>query len=362
MSRPGGTPIQSVYDLAYGLIGVVPYALVVFALAASGLDLSEGLPLIAALAFFSQLAGVRSLRRSAEQLRALCEQMDEVRASVPVTTAGPIRVPGRAARELERISDAFNGMARDYGELDQRYRDTTIKLIVYARDVERYQQRLAREALIRARLSRYVGEDVVAQIQRSDGEFPLQNTSREITVLFADIRSFTTLCERLTPEEVLGLLNEYFDHMVEIIFEHHGVLDKFVGDELMALFGVLRDPALAPEDAIHAGLAMQRCAAELMIERRRAGKPEFSVGIGINTGTVVIGNVGSRNRMDYTAIGDAVNVAARLEKMAPGGAVLIGEATRERAPATLEYVEMGALKVRNRSEPVHCYEVREPSG
>ena len=156
------------------------------------------------------------------------------------------------------------------------------------------------------------------------------------------------------------MLNEYFDGMVEIIFRHQGVLDKFVGDELMAVFGLLGQAERGPENAIAAAREMQSHLNLLMAERQMLGKPVFGVGIGINSGPVVVGNVGSQNRMDYTVIGDAVNVASRLQQMAEGGTVLIGEATRCRLPPHLHVVERGEVKVRNRVDPVQCYALAGP--
>jgi len=232
-----------------------------------------------------------------------------------------------------------------------------LQLPLYSRDIEQYQKRLREEGLSRQQLSRYVGQDLVNRIVNAKEEIPLKNKRQVATILFADIRSFTAISENLDPEAVISMLNEYFDAMVKIIFRYNGVLDKFVGDELMATVGLLGGVEDGPINALQAAVSMQRGMKNLMAEFRLKGFPVFEIGIGINCGDVVLGNVGSKYRMDYTVIGDTVNVAARLEQMAEGQCILVGEPVYTRCGSTINMQAKGEVKVKNRTMPVKYYQV-----
>jgi adenylate cyclase len=186
----------------------------------------------------------------------------------------------------------------------------------------------------------------------------LKGESREVTVLFSDIRGFTTLSERHSAEEVVGLLNDYFSRQVKVIFRHGGTIDKFIGDAIMAFWGApLPDPAQA-RNAVAAGLEM---VEELEAFRRTLGERgiAFDIGIGVHTGPAVVGFVGAENRLDYTAIGDTVNLASRIEGQTKGVArMLVSAHTRERCGEAFDFVDHGFYKVKGRTEPVRLYEPR----
>ncbi len=357
MPQGRGTGIQQIIYWAFSLIGLVPYILVVYIVAIMHIPVTQEM-LVVALAIFScHLVGLVLLRRNGDKL---VEFVTKVHKSMAAKTPQTITIPGRKPRELAGLELAFNTMIEEGETLRRNFREMTTKMMLYAKDIEGYQERLQEEAILRARMSRYVPQNAIDQLLKAEGDLPAQHHVQEVTILFADIRSFTTLSENMSPEEVIAMLNEYFDGMVEIIFRHQGVLDKFVGDELMAVFGLLGQTERGPENAIAAAREMQAHLRQLMAERQMLGKPVFGVGIGINSGPVVVGNVGSQNRMDYTVIGDAVNVASRLQQMAEGGMVLIGEATRRQLPPHLQVVERGHVKVRNRADPVQCYALVGP--
>lgn len=182
--------------------------------------------------------------------------------------------------------------------------------------------------------------------------------ARDISILFSDIRGFTTLSERSTPEQVVALLNDYFSRQVEVIFRTRGTLDKFIGDAIMAFWGA---PANDPDHARHAVEA----ALEMVdvLERFRADLGEsgqgFDVGIGIHTGPAVVGFIGSRDRLDYTAIGDSVNLASRIEGATKGVArVLVSEFTMQACGDAFEFIDHGVVHVKGREQGVRLYEPR----
>jgi adenylate cyclase len=219
-------------------------------------------------------------------------------------------------------------------------------------------RRLAREEVARANYSRFMPEYVVKQILENPNSFRLGGVNQTITVLFADIRGFTAFSEREKPEKVVGLLNRYFSVMTEIIFDHGGTLDKYIGDGLMALFGA---PSASPADAMNAvkaAVTMQKRLATLNQELLNEGYGEISVGIGLHTGEATVGYIGSDKRSEYTAIGDTVNLASRLESNAAGGQILMSEATAAASGNLIPVNPREPLTVKNRVQPVNVFEVR----
>ena len=195
----------------------------------------------------------------------------------------------------------------------------------------RAHERLAKEEVARANYSRFLPEYVVKQMLENPNSFKLGGVTQTITVLFADIRGFTRISEHAPPEKIVQLLNRYFSAMTDIIFAHGGTLDKYLGDGLMALFGA---PTVTPKDAtnaISAAVAMQRRMLSINDELRAEGFPEIGIGIGLHTGEVIVGYIGSERRSEYTAIGDAVNTSSRLESNAKAGEILVSEVTAQAA-------------------------------
>jgi len=221
----------------------------------------------------------------------------------------------------------------------------------------RYAEQIRREATVRSNFERYFAPNVASEIAQQDGAVRVGGERRPITVLFSDIRGFTAIAEGMGPHAVAQLLSEYFSEMVEVIFEHGGTLDKFIGDAIMALWGAPISHADDPDRALQAAIAMQAAIAELNAGWSAAGRPEIRVGIGINHGDVFAGNIGSHRRLEYTVLGDAVNVAARLCAEAAPGEILVTEnflAAVRQQPA-VEYLPQLALK--GKSQVVQVYRV-----
>lgn len=210
--------------------------------------------------------------------------------------------------------------------------------------------------------SRFLDPRVVnTLVAQGESALNIKGESRQITVLFSDIRGFTTLSEKHTAEEIVELLNDYFSRQVKVIFAHGGTVDKFIGDAIMAFWGA---PVDDERQALHAIEAALEMADALMQFKRDLGRNDenFDVGIGIHTGPGVVGFIGSANRLDYTAIGDTVNLASRIEGQTKGVArVLVSAETRELCGAAFDFVEHGFYKVKGRTREVQLFEPRRKS-
>ena len=173
-------------------------------------------------------------------------------------------------------------------------------------------------------------------------------------MLFSDIRNFTTKCEELEPEQLVAYLNEYFTQMVDVIFNHNGTVNKFVGDMIVAMFGAPSEISDREYCAIAAAINMQQRIKNLPIAWIR---DNFITGIGISSGEVIVGNIGSPQHMDYTAIGDEMNIASRLQGMAKGGQILVTRSVYEATQASFQFREFGTLPVKGKKNLVEVFEV-----
>ena len=334
------------------LLGIIPFLLVTYLFVYENIDLTDTVILFSALALFSVLTGFFLMRRSADQLANLSRETGMVEAGVK---SEPVHIS--ADQELNDIAGHFNSIFKRLNEVDREIKEQSVQLMIYARDISQSYIRTKEEEELRNKLSRYVGEHLVEKLISSKNGVFIENERREVTILFADIRSFTTIAEKMATEEVVSMLNQFFGAMVDIIFRNNGILDKFVGDQLMALFGLIPSNNNNSYDAVHAAIEMQDATKELMKDRAKEGKETFEIGIGINTGSAIVGNLGSENRIDYTAVGDSVNVAARLQQIAKGGEIIIGEETYRQIQGHFRMEKKLKLKVKNKTEPVICYKV-----
>ncbi|GAB4191176.1 MAG: adenylate/guanylate cyclase domain-containing protein [Simkaniaceae bacterium] len=205
--------------------------------------------------------------------------------------------------------------------------------------------------------SRYVSNYVLDKILQSDIATKLEGERKQITILFSDIRQFTALSETLSPEQVVLILNQYFAKMINIIFKYQGTLDKFIGDGMMVEFGAPLEDVHQERNALLAALHMQKEMEALNEEWQSQGLPYLHMGIGIHTGHAVVGNVGSEQRMEYTAIGDAVNVAARLEQMTKSlkKPIIISKATYEKVKDQFFFEDLGEMQLPGRKEKTEAF-------
>ncbi|MCC6532797.1 MAG: adenylate/guanylate cyclase domain-containing protein [Burkholderiales bacterium] len=204
----------------------------------------------------------------------------------------------------------------------------------------------------------YVPPELVDEMAKNPEHFSMAPESREMTVLFSDVRGFTTISEGLEPKELSNLMNEFLTPLTEVIYSHRGTIDKYMGDAIMAFWGA---PLAAPDharQAIHAALQMHRKLAELQPHFHSRNWPEIRIGVGLNTGRMSVGNMGSRIRLAYTVMGDAVNLASRLEGITKeyGAAIIVGETTRELTAHDFVFRELDRVRVKGKLEPVAIYE------
>jgi adenylate cyclase len=216
---------------------------------------------------------------------------------------------------------------------------------------------ITREKRLRNTMSRYMSKSVVDKLMES-GEAELGGIGRDVSVLFSDIRGFTSISERLGAKETVALLNEYFTDMVDIVFAHNGVLDKYIGDMIMAVFGSVLQSEEDASNAVMVGNKMMTGLHQLNRRRAARGDEPIRIGVGISTGNVVAGNIGSLKRMEYTVIGDRVNLAERLEGANKfyGTSILICDATWAAVKHHAATREIDLIRVRGRSRPVAIYE------
>jgi len=202
---------------------------------------------------------------------------------------------------------------------------------------------------------RYVSKQVVDELLGDNAKLNLGGEQREVTILFTDIRGFTSMSEKMEPERVVTTLNEYFSDMIDIVFKHNGTLDKIIGDELMVLYGAPISGENDTQRAVETAIEMQVKIKELNKEREKRKEPPILVGAGINKGLVVSGNIGSRDLMDYTVIGDTVNVASRLCAAAGPGEIMVSESVYKTSHKTFSFQRLNPIRVKGKEKRVPVF-------
>ena len=284
------------------------FALAMLGVGAAGcLFVGSRLAIIMSQALVKISVGVRRLENS-----------EYVKVDIPTT-----------GDELEDLANGFNSMVDGLRERDK----------------------------LKTTMGKYMTPAVIKHLMA--GEVELGGKSLEVTILFTDIRSFTSISEKMAAHELVALLNEYFSAMVGVVLSHDGAVDKYIGDAIMAVFGAPIPGPLDAENAVRAAVNMRKKLALLNVELEKRGIPAIRTGIGIHTGEVVAGNIGSPERMEYTVIGDSVNLASRLESNTKelGVDVLISDATYEKTKHLIEVRPVKELTVKGRAQPVMTYAV-----
>ena len=264
-------------------------------------------------------------------VRVVTGPVKRLEAAAASLAAGQMgaKVEVRGTDELAQLADSFNRMSAGLQERER----------------------------LRRTFSRYVSDAVASRILSEASDLDLKGELVEVTVLFLDVRHFSHLADLYPPQMVVELLNAYFERIVRVITEHEGVINKFIGDAIMTVFGVPKAVADPELRAVKAALEIQRLVRELNRERSERALEVLEFGIGVNTGAAIAGNIGSTERAEYTVIGDAVNVAQRLQAMAGAGEVHISTATYGRLKGRFEVEHRGEVKVKGRERPVDIYKV-----
>ncbi|MGE5325518.1 MAG: adenylate/guanylate cyclase domain-containing protein [Deltaproteobacteria bacterium] len=224
-------------------------------------------------------------------------------------------------------------------------------------DNARSHEELSQRVLERQALERFLSSSIVEKILLNPDQVHLGGENQTATILFADIRGFTRMSERMQPQEIVELLNEYFTLMTDLIFENGGTLDKYLGDGIMAVFGA---PLAKPDDAARAAktaVEMQQALARLNASWEARGRPSWRMGVGVNTGPVTAGNIGSAKRMDYTVIGDSVNLSSRLCANAAGAQILISESTFQLLDGMFPARRLDPIRVKGKESEIQVYEI-----
>lgn len=221
----------------------------------------------------------------------------------------------------------------------------------------RLAEQMEKELMVRTNLSRYISPQVVEQIIKKDRQVNLGGNKKIVTVLISDIRNFTRITEIYSPDKLVQILNEYFTEMAKIIFENQGSLDKYIGDAIVAVFGSLIPLENAAQSAIRAAVQMMKCMNTLNESWMQNYRLVMNMGIGINTGEVFLGNVGSPERMEFTVIGDAVNVASRFSDIAKEGQILISKNTLASLSSEIKYKELPPTAVKGKTGKLEVFEI-----
>lgn len=205
---------------------------------------------------------------------------------------------------------------------------------------------------IKSTFKKYVSENIVDELLKNETSLELGGSQNEVCILFCDIRGFTSMSEKMKPNEVVYLLNHYFDAMIEVVFNHNGTLDKIIGDELMVLYGVPLKNENDAQVAVNSAIAMFEALKKFNLEMESQNFPALEIGIGINYGKVVCGNIGSERQMNYTVIGDHVNLAARLCSHAKPGEIVISSSVIEKLSSKENFIEQKPIFVKGKKNEI----------
>lgn len=257
------------------------------------------------------------------------------------------RVPVKFNDEIGELAFTFNTMLKELELAYNQIKEYAFQAVLSQKKEER----------IKNMFQKYVPQDVVNEIVQNPDQ-ALIGKNAKVAVLFSDIRSFTTISESLSPEVIVDSLNRYFTIMVDIIYNRRGVIDKYIGDAIMAIFGAPKEYGDDVQQAIYAGLEMLEHLKLFNEEQKAKNRPEFKIGVGINYGEVTVGNIGTAQKMDYTVIGDSVNLASRLEGLTKtyNISIVVSEGALEAAKNYFYFREVDRVKVKGKLKPVKIYE------
>ena len=303
--------------------------------------------------------GVSTLVLDADLRRSLLRDGAVLLATLLFALLGAVGIGGRIAKPLGQLSWAMGRL--ELGDFDQRISLATQsqdEVGDLARAFNAMAGGLKERERLRGTLGRYVSGDVADRILSEQDDLALAGELRQVTVLFLDVRGFTNVSERLRPPEVLELLNEYFTVVVDRVTANGGTVNKFIGDAAMCIWGAPREVESPERAAVLCALEIQAAGAKLSEDRLQRKLTSVGFGIGINAGEAVAGNLGASRRLEYTVIGDAVNLAQRLESQARPGEVLVSKSIFEKVGDLVEAEEREPVKLKGKSQAVPLWEIK----
>lgn len=238
----------------------------------------------------------------------------------------------------------------------------SINIYSYINEEKEKMESLRQRDFIRDTFGRYMSGEVVQELLDSPEGLKMSGEIREVTFLVSDLRGFTALTSRLSPHEIIEVINRYFEHMVDVIAKYRGVVNEFLGDGILVFFGAPLQEKDDPERAVACAIEMQQAMERVNAEQRRLNLPELAMGIGISTGEVVVGNIGSERRAAYGAVGSEINIAYRIESFTIGGQVLVGPGTYEKIRSIVRVKNTKQVQFKGIDHPVDIYEVAALEG
>lgn len=269
-----------------------------------------------------------------------------MRQAVRSAMAAPMLLEGNATCGVIYVDNVRNAQA--FSDEDLHFLIAFAGIAAAAVERESSLARLRQAQHVRENFERYFTPQLAARISESSEKMTPGGVRREVAVVFADVRGFTAIAETLPPMELATQLNEYFSAMVDCVFAREGTLDKFIGDAVLAYWGAPESRGDDVDRAIQAAIAMQQAVPILNARWRREGRPELQIGIGVHSGEAFVGNIGSPRRLEYTVIGDTVNMANRLCDVAQAGELLVSDAVRARLTLALNMDARAALRSKGR--------------
>ena len=280
-------------------------------------------------------------------------------AAVLLALLGSFVLAGFITRPIDRLMAGVREIQKGNGYAMQLPITTSDEVGHLTRAFNDMVKSLGEKELIKEAFSRYVSRQVATLILDEPDKYlsTLKGQRKTITVLFADIRGFTRIAEALAPEQVVAMLNVYLTYMTEVIFRYEGTLDKFLGDGLMAIFGAPVEQPNSTLNAVRAALDMRERLRKFNLAREIGGEEPVLVGIGVNYGDAIVGNIGSRERMDYSVIGDTVNVAQRIQTFTEGGQIILAEPAYRRVEEYVEVKSLGLYELKGRRKKVEMFEL-----
>jgi class 3 adenylate cyclase len=297
---------------------------------------------------------------AAEMMQPIHHLRDELVIGILILLVISIVVAHQVSVSIHTPLEALGQFAHKIGE-----GDLTARVNVKGRDVagrlgtalNEMAAGLQERDHVKEVFGRYIATQVSDEILK--GQVNLGGAEKNVTVLFSDIRNFTAMSEQMTPQQVVAFLNDYFTEMVDAVFEHGGVLDKFLGDGLMAVFGSVNADPNHPRNAVHTALRMKALLGKINGLRAVSGKPPIAIGIGIHTDAAIVGNIGSRKRLEYTVVGDGVNTSSRIQALNKefGTTILVSETTYEAVKGDFECRQMPDTHLRGKTKDLKIYEV-----